>query len=212
MHCATSASQTVRGWWRETCCRNPAYAATIERIAREGTHAIYYGPIAEDIVRRVHEGEYPGTLSLSDLAHYRPQESAALCHPWQRYVICVPPPPAGGIGVLEALLLLAAHRHRQARCRRSGSVGGNRRGRAAHVRRSRPLRRRSGLRAGAGRGPARCRLHPFPRRAHRRSHVADRAAGRPRRPAPKPSGPITRSSPAAPRTSSSSTPSATWSR
>ena len=87
--------------------RNPAYAATIERIAREGTHAIYYGPIAEDIVRRVHEGEYPGTLSLSDLAHYRPQESASLCHPWQSYVICVPPPPAGGIGLLEAMLLLA---------------------------------------------------------------------------------------------------------
>ncbi len=87
--------------------RNPAYAATIERIAREGTHALYYGPIAQDIVRRVHEGEYPGTLSLDDMAHYRPQESASLCHPWQSYIICVPPPPAGGIGLLQAMLLLA---------------------------------------------------------------------------------------------------------
>ncbi|HEY3809374.1 MAG TPA: gamma-glutamyltransferase family protein [Steroidobacteraceae bacterium] len=87
--------------------RNPAYAATIERIAREGTHVLYYGSIAEDIVRRVHEGEYPGTLSLSDMAHYRPEESQALCHPWQIYILCVPPPPSGGIGLLEGLLLLA---------------------------------------------------------------------------------------------------------
>jgi gamma-glutamyltranspeptidase/glutathione hydrolase len=87
--------------------RNPAYAATIERIAREGTHALYYGPIADDIVRRVHEGEYPGTLSLDDLSHYRPQESAALCHPWQSYIICVPPPPAGGVALLQTMLLLA---------------------------------------------------------------------------------------------------------
>jgi gamma-glutamyltranspeptidase/glutathione hydrolase len=87
--------------------KNPAYAATIERIAREGTHALYYGPIAEDIVRRVHEGEYPGTLSLTDMAHYHPVESAALCHPWRIYMVCTPPPPAGGIGLLQGLLLLA---------------------------------------------------------------------------------------------------------
>jgi len=87
--------------------KNPAYAATIERIGREGTHALYYGPIAEDIVRRVHEGEYPGTLSLQDMARYHPVESPALCHPWQIYIVCTPPPPAGGIGLMQGLLLLA---------------------------------------------------------------------------------------------------------
>jgi gamma-glutamyltranspeptidase/glutathione hydrolase len=86
---------------------NPAYAASIERIAREGTRALYYGPIAEDIVRRVHEGEYPGTLSLADMANYRPIESPALCRPWQIYLVCTSPPPAGGIGLLQGLLLLA---------------------------------------------------------------------------------------------------------
>jgi len=87
--------------------KNPSYAAVLQRLATEGTRALYFGPIAADIVRRVHEGEYPGTLSLEDLAHYRPTETDALCHPWQTYVICTPPPPAGGIGLMEGLLLLA---------------------------------------------------------------------------------------------------------
>jgi gamma-glutamyltranspeptidase/glutathione hydrolase len=86
--------------------RNAAYASVIRRLALEGTRALYYGPIAEDIVRRVHEGEYPGSLSLDDMAHYRPIESAALCRPWQSYVVCGPPPPAGAVGVLQALLML----------------------------------------------------------------------------------------------------------
>ena len=86
--------------------RNPAYASVIRRLALEGTRALYYGPIAEDIVRRVHEGEYPGSLSLEDMARYRPAESAALCRPWQSYLVCTAPPPAGGVGVLQALLLL----------------------------------------------------------------------------------------------------------
>ena len=86
--------------------RNASYASVIRRLALEGTRALYYGPIAEDIVRRVHEGEYPGSLSLEDMARYRPVESAALCRPWQGYVVCGPPPPAGAGGVLQALLML----------------------------------------------------------------------------------------------------------
>ncbi len=87
--------------------KNPSYAAVLQRLANEGTRALYFGPIAEDIVRRVHEGDYPGTLSLEDLAHYRASETDALCRPWQNYVLCTPPPPAGGIGLMEGLLLLA---------------------------------------------------------------------------------------------------------
>ena len=86
---------------------NPAYAATLQRLADEGPGALYRGRIAQDIVNRVHEGELPGTLSLTDLARYRPIESAALCRDWQQYRVCTPPPPAGGVGVLEGLLLLA---------------------------------------------------------------------------------------------------------
>jgi gamma-glutamyltranspeptidase / glutathione hydrolase len=87
--------------------KNPAYAATLQRLSREGTRALYYGPIAEHIVQRVRQGEYPGTLSLADLQRYHPEKSAAVCRPWQAYTVCAPPPPAAGEGVLQGLLLLA---------------------------------------------------------------------------------------------------------
>ncbi|HEY1723853.1 MAG TPA: gamma-glutamyltransferase family protein [Steroidobacteraceae bacterium] len=86
---------------------NPAYAATLQRLAEHGPHALYRGPIAQDIVARVHQGELPGTLSLQDLKNYRPIESEALCRDWQRYRVCGPPPPAGAVGVIETLELLA---------------------------------------------------------------------------------------------------------
>jgi gamma-glutamyltranspeptidase/glutathione hydrolase len=87
--------------------RNPAYAATLRVLADQGPGALYRGRLAQDIVNRVHEGELPGALSLADFAHYRPIESPALCRDWQEYRVCTPPPPAGGVGVLQALLLLA---------------------------------------------------------------------------------------------------------
>jgi gamma-glutamyltranspeptidase/glutathione hydrolase len=86
--------------------RNVAYADTVHRLAEEGPAALYRGPIARDIVQRVHEGELPGTLSLEDLASYHALETPALCHPWRTFVVCGPPPPAGTISVLEGLLLL----------------------------------------------------------------------------------------------------------
>jgi gamma-glutamyltranspeptidase / glutathione hydrolase len=87
--------------------KNPAYAATLQRLALEGTRALYHGAIADDIVQRVHQGEFAGSLSLEDLARYRPIESAALCRPWRVYLVCTPPLPSGGVGVLQGLLLLA---------------------------------------------------------------------------------------------------------
>lgn len=86
---------------------NPAYAATLRMLAEQGPRALYRGKLARDIVERVHQGELPGTLSLADFAHYRPIESPALCRDWQQYRVCTPPPPSGGVGVLQALLLLA---------------------------------------------------------------------------------------------------------
>src|SRR5580658_1471029 len=87
--------------------RNPDYAATLKLLAEKGPGALYRGKLAQDIAERVHQGELPGTLSLPDFAHYRPIESPALCRDWQQYRVCTPPPPSGGVGVLQALLLLA---------------------------------------------------------------------------------------------------------
>ncbi len=87
--------------------RNPAYADTLRLLADGGPGALYRGKLAQDIVNRVHQGDFPGTLSLADFARYRAIETPALCHDWQQYRVCAPPPPAGGIGVLQALLLLS---------------------------------------------------------------------------------------------------------
>ena len=86
--------------------RNPAYADTIQLLAAQGPRALYQGRIAADIIARVHQGELPGTLALQDLAAYRVERTAALCHAWQHLRVCEPPPPAGGVSVLEGLLLL----------------------------------------------------------------------------------------------------------
>lgn len=87
--------------------KNPAYAETLKLIAAQGPDALLRGPIAQDIVTRVHEGDLPGSLSLDDLAHYKPIESEPLCRDWEQYRLCTPPPPGGGIAVLESIGLLA---------------------------------------------------------------------------------------------------------
>jgi gamma-glutamyltranspeptidase/glutathione hydrolase len=86
--------------------KNPAYAATVRRIAAEGPKALLEGKIAQDIVDRLHQGPLPGTMTLKDLASYKPKASSAVCRPYRVYVVCVPPAPSGGPAVLEGLGLL----------------------------------------------------------------------------------------------------------
>jgi gamma-glutamyltranspeptidase/glutathione hydrolase len=85
---------------------NHAYAATLRKLAAEGPRAILAGPIAADIVARLHEDPLPSTMTLADLAAYRPHEGAALCRPYRIYVVCSDQAPSGGMAVLEALGLL----------------------------------------------------------------------------------------------------------
>ncbi len=85
---------------------NPAYAESLRRIAARGPAGLLGGPLAKAIVARTHEGDLPGTLTLDDLARYRPEAGPALCRPYRIYVVCLPPAPSGGPGVLEALGLL----------------------------------------------------------------------------------------------------------
>jgi len=97
--------------------RNPAYADTLERIAREGVSGLLDGPIAKAIVTRVNASPLPGSLTLDDLRAYRPKKDKALCRPYRIYVVCTPQAPSGGPGLLEALGILAhtdiAHRDAQ---------------------------------------------------------------------------------------------------
>ncbi len=85
---------------------NPAYADFLRRLAAEGLPALYAGPTAARIVARTHDGPLPGTMTLADLAAYRPVEREAVCRPYRVYQVCVPPPPSSGAALLELLGML----------------------------------------------------------------------------------------------------------
>ncbi len=85
--------------------QNPAYAMTLEALARDGIEALRSGPVAEAIVETVQSGPRPGALTLADLAAYRAIEREALCRPFRVYIVCVPPPPSSGVAVLQLLAM-----------------------------------------------------------------------------------------------------------
>ena len=86
---------------------NPDLAETMRLIADQGPDAFYRGAIAAEMVDRVRGHARPGTLSLADLADYRPIKRDALCGPYRLWVVCgMPPPSSGGIAILEVLGLL----------------------------------------------------------------------------------------------------------
>ncbi len=86
---------------------NPALAETMQLIADQGVQAFYRGAIAAEMVERVHNHVRPGTLSLADLADYRPIKREAVCGPYRVWVICgMPPPSSGGIAILQVLQLI----------------------------------------------------------------------------------------------------------
>ena len=85
--------------------KNPAYAATLRRIAVGGPRAFYEGPIADDIAARV-QRDPGGTLTKADIEGYRAKTSDALCRPYRVYVVCTPPAPSGGPALQEMLGIL----------------------------------------------------------------------------------------------------------
>lgn len=86
--------------------RNPAYAESLRLIARDGAAALQSGALADAIVARVGQAPYGARMTSADLAGYAVQRSDAVCKPLRAYVICVPPPPSSGIGLLELMLIL----------------------------------------------------------------------------------------------------------
>lgn len=86
--------------------RNPAYAAFVHRLATEGPDALYRGETAKRIVARLHDGPLPGRMTEADLAGYRPVERKPLCGNYRVYVLCVPPPPSSGVGLLQLMAMI----------------------------------------------------------------------------------------------------------
>ncbi|HEY5647247.1 MAG TPA: gamma-glutamyltransferase, partial [Pseudomonadales bacterium] len=91
-----------------TIRRNPDYATTLTRIAREGSAAFYRGELANEIAAAARAEPHPGTLDATDLAAYRVAVREALCAPTGRETICTMPPPSSGLTQIAILRLYDA--------------------------------------------------------------------------------------------------------
>jgi gamma-glutamyltranspeptidase/glutathione hydrolase len=92
-----------------TLLKNPALAAVFKRIAKEGPDALYQGPIAEEIARKVQGHRNAGSLSQADLKGYAAKQRAPLCTDYKQWKVCgMPPPSSGGIAVAQILGTLQA--------------------------------------------------------------------------------------------------------
>lgn len=92
-----------------TLLKNPALAAVFKRIAKEGPDALYQGPIADEIARKVQGNRNAGSLSQADLKGYTAKERTPLCTDYKQYRVCgMPPPSSGGIAVAQILGTLQA--------------------------------------------------------------------------------------------------------
>jgi gamma-glutamyltranspeptidase/glutathione hydrolase len=85
---------------------NKPYAAFLRRLAAEGPNAMYAGSTAARIVQRTRAAPLGGSMTLADLANYRPVKRDALCNPYRIYLVCAPPPPSSGVGLLQLLVIL----------------------------------------------------------------------------------------------------------
>ena len=88
--------------------KSPAYAATLEAIAKNGARAFYTGAVAQSIVDAVqHAPRNQGGMTLADLANYRAVERPPVCGTYRGDKVCsMPPPSSGGVAVLQILAML----------------------------------------------------------------------------------------------------------
>ncbi|NWE00472.1 MULTISPECIES: gamma-glutamyltransferase [Pseudomonas] len=92
-----------------TLLKNPALANVFKRIAKEGPDALYQGPIADEIARKVQGHRNAGSLSQADLRSYTAKERTPLCTDYKQWKICgMPPPSSGGVAIAQILGTLQA--------------------------------------------------------------------------------------------------------
>lgn len=88
--------------------RNPDYARTLERLARDGRDGFYAGPLARRLVRGVRQAG--GIWSLQDLAGYQVVEREPLrIHHRGFMLVTAPPPSSGGIALAQILNILSGY-------------------------------------------------------------------------------------------------------
>ena len=87
----------------------PELAATLERIAKNGSAEFYRGQTAKDLTAQM--GQNGGLITMEDLAAYHPKVRDPLVRSYHvrgdRWtIITSPPPSSGGVAILEALNIL----------------------------------------------------------------------------------------------------------
>lgn len=88
--------------------RNPAYAETLQRLARGGVDGFYGGDTARGLVAAV--AAAGGGLEAQDLAIYRVKDRPPVCGDWAGLQVCgMGPPSSGGLAVAQILGLLAPY-------------------------------------------------------------------------------------------------------
>jgi gamma-glutamyltranspeptidase/glutathione hydrolase len=85
---------------------NKPYADFLRRLAAQGPAALYTGSTAAKIVARTHAGPLGGSMTMADLAAYRPIKREPVCGPFRVYLLCAPPPPSSGVGLIELMMIL----------------------------------------------------------------------------------------------------------
>ncbi|MCZ6786995.1 MAG: gamma-glutamyltransferase [Planctomycetota bacterium] len=85
--------------------RQPALAATLRRIAEEGSSGFYTGPVARKIVEICRRDG--GIITMEDLKEYRVRIREPVRGTFSGYeVLTMPPPSSGGVVMLEMLGML----------------------------------------------------------------------------------------------------------
>jgi len=89
-----------------TVIRQPELAATLEYLAHHGLESFYSGELAAKLVAGVRAQD--GVWTAADLAAYRAVERAPLVGNYRgARIVSAPPPSSGGVGLIEALNVLA---------------------------------------------------------------------------------------------------------
>src|SRR6478672_4420472 len=86
---------------------NKPYAEFLRRLAAQGPAALYTGATAAKIIARTHAAPLSGTMTMADLANYKPIKREPVCGHYRVYTLCAPPPPASGVGLIELMQILA---------------------------------------------------------------------------------------------------------
>jgi gamma-glutamyltranspeptidase/glutathione hydrolase len=85
---------------------NKPYADFLRRLATQGPDALYKGSTAAKIIAKTHQTPLAGSMTMADLSAYWPIKREPVCGPFQAYMLCAPPPPASGVGLVELMMML----------------------------------------------------------------------------------------------------------